>query len=447
MMKKRLISLILVTLLALSLVVPVSAYVDKGNVYSSIDALFTEQLEQAADHLSAQSDALNFDLHVDIVSDTEDHSVEEYAQIFYDQYEYGFGENHDGALLMIHVTDNGSSADLTEFTLVGGGSGADLTDSDDCLALKTALETVLDGTDLPYDQAGDACATAIGLYESTFTALLGGSTDTVIEATVDETDALDAVDVDETMFSQSAFILDYAGLLSDSEWKELEQKAEAIEQNYQCATYVLTVDSLDGVERRDYAKQFYTANNLGSGDWRNGILFLVAMETREYVTVTYGRNPDNLSEYGTGINAFSDYGISQLENKIVPDLSDGEYYDAFQSYLSICDDYLAKYTQTGEAFDVGDAPKSKLVPALITILVPLLIAFVVCFIFLSQMHTAKAATQADDYIPKDGFNLTHQVDQYTHTTETRRTIERDHSSGGGSSVDSGGFGGSSGGHF
>ena len=63
------------------------------------------------------------------------------------------------------------------------------------------------------------------------------------------------------------------------------------------------------------------------------------------------------------------------------------------------------------------------------------------------MKTAIKATQADNYIPQDGFNLTHQIDQYTHTTETRRTIERSNSSGGGSSVDSGGFGGSSGGHF
>ena len=130
------------------------------------------------------------------------------------------------------------------------------------------------------------------------------------------------------------------------------------------------------------------------------------MESREYVTITYGRDPDNLTDYGIGIYAFSDYGIEKLEDKVVPELSDEAYYDAFDTYLSTCESYLKQYTETGEPFDVGNAPRSIFIPLLITIFVPILIAFLVCMIFLSQMKTAIKATQADDYIPRDGFSLT-----------------------------------------
>ena len=243
------------------------------------------------------------------------------------------------------------------------------------------------------------------------------------------------------------YIRDFAGLLTAGEQSALEQRAESLSAQYGCDIYVLTVDSIGSMNRRDYAKAYYQQYELGNGSWRNGILFLVAMESRDYVTVTYGQDPDNPSTYGTGIYAFSDYGVSVLEDKVVPYLSDGDYEGAFAKYVEICGDYLKQYTETGEPFDVGNAPRSKAIPLAITVLVPILIALIVCLIFRSQMKTARAATEANSYIPQDGFNLTRQIDQYTHT-RTVRHIERDSGgSGGGSSVDSGGFGGSSGGKF
>ena len=61
------------------------------------------------------------------------------------------------------------------------------------------------------------------------------------------------------------------------------------------------------------------------------------------------------------------------------------------------------------------------------------------------MKTARAATQADSYVPQGGFQLTHERDTFLYRTESRRRIERDNGHGGG--VDHDGFGGSSGGKF
>ena len=51
---------------------------------------------------------------------------------------------------------------------------------------------------------------------------------------------------------------------------------------------------------------------------QGGILFLIALDSRDYVTITSGG----------GVTAFTDYRIAQIEDKIVPMLSDGSYYKA-----------------------------------------------------------------------------------------------------------------------
>jgi len=55
----------------------------------------------------------------------------------------------------------------------------------------------------------------------------------------------------------------------------------------------------------------------------------------------------------------------------------------------------------------------------IAILLPLLIAFIVCSVFKSQMKTARIAKTATNYIPPGGFNLTKQEDTFLYQTRTR----------------------------
>ena len=68
---------------------------------------------------------------------------------------------------------------------------------------------------------------------------------------------------------------------------------------------------------------------------------------------------------------------------------------------------------------------------LIAMIFPLGISAFICLILYHQMKTARKKTEADEYMP--GFTLRVKRDRYN--------------SSGGSSVDSDGFGGSSGGSF
>lgn len=242
--------------------------------------------------------------------------------------------------------------------------------------------------------------------------------------------------------AEGEMILDHAGLLDETEQQILEEEAQSYAEQYGCGVYVLTVDSMEGMERRLFAEQFYKDYGLGVGPEQSGILFMVSMAEREYITITYGY----------GIQAFTDYGIEMIEEQVLYFLSDDEWFDAFSIFVSECGDYLEFMETEGVAIDVDTDPELQaagmMINLAIVVLVPMIIALIVCLVFYFQMKTERKATQANDYIPRDGFHLTYEKDQFLYRTETRRVIPKNNNSGGGgSTISAGGFGGSSGGKF
>ena len=79
----------------------------------------------------------------------------------------------------------------------------------------------------------------------------------------------------------------------------------------------------------------------------------------------------------------------------------------------------------------------------------LVLALVICLSLKGMMKSVRRSARADIYVTEEGLNLTEQVDRYTHTTRERTydPPQKESHSSGGSSVDSDGFGGSSGGSF
>lgn len=243
-------------------------------------------------------------------------------------------------------------------------------------------------------------------------------------------------------FAAAPLVRDEYGLFDADTCNSLEASAEAASDGHDCDVYFLTVDSIGDTDQRQYAKDYYQANGLGSGDDQSGILFLVAIGSRKYVTITYGG----------GVTAFTDYRIGQIEDEIVPYLSSGDYAAAAQTYIDLCADTLDYYAEHGEPIDIPteeDSGDDLFVTLLIVVGIPLVIAAIVCSILYNQMKTAKIKTEANDYIGA-GLQLHTKIDNYTHTTRTQvydPPAPPPEESSGGSTVDSDGFGGSSGGSF
>ena len=236
-------------------------------------------------------------------------------------------------------------------------------------------------------------------------------------------------------FAAAPLVRDEMGLFDADTYSQLEASAEAASNGHDCDVYFLVVDSIGDTDQRQYAKDYYLANGLGSGSEQSGILFLLAVGSRKYVTITYGG----------GVTAFTDYRIEQQEDEIVPLLSDEEWEDAADTYIEMCGEALDYYADHGEPIDIDN--DVGLGDLMVAMLVPLGISAIICFVLYSQMKTAKRKTRADEYMP--GFALRVKRDRYTHTTRERvyDPPKKESSSSGGSSTDSDGFGGSSGGSF
>ena len=236
-------------------------------------------------------------------------------------------------------------------------------------------------------------------------------------------------------FAAAPLVRDEMGLFDADTYSQLEASAEAASDGHDCDVYFLVVDSIGDADQRQYAKDYYLANGLGSGSEQSGILFLLAVGSRKYVTITYGE----------GVTAFTDYRIEQQEDEIVPQPSDEEWADAAYTYIDMCDDALDYYADHGEPIDVDN--DIGLEDLLIAMIFPLGISAFICFILYRRMKTARKKTEADEYMP--GFTLRVKRDRYTHTTRERTydPPQKESNSSGGSSVDSDGFGGSSGGSF
>lgn len=241
-------------------------------------------------------------------------------------------------------------------------------------------------------------------------------------------------------------ILDEAGLLSSTELAFLNQQALLLSLQYECGVYAITVnDYLDYSQKSIYecAKDLFRNRDLGMGEDQSGILLLLSMTDRDYALIAHG-------DFGN--TAFTDYGKSVLEEEFLDDFRDNDWYDGLEDYIESCGS-LMKMADAGDPLDAPagwDDPmpqRSAVFSAgalALIVLAPCGLALVVCLIFLSQMKTAVKRTSAEEYVPENGVELWEKEDVFAYASEHREVIRQNRGSGGGTSVDSDGFSGSSG---
>lgn len=241
--------------------------------------------------------------------------------------------------------------------------------------------------------------------------------------------------------SDVPLIIDEADIITDEEEAALTTQAETMSDTYECNVYLYVTNTADVDDAYEFAKQVYTDNDLGYGADKSGMMLMLNMDDRSYALIAHGYGNTVLTDHGRDV---------LLEDKVLPQLSDDNYYDAFSAYLSTAEDYLVQ-AHNGAPFDVDtdeeyaaeEAHTWNLIKLAICIIIPLIITAVFCGVSYSKMKTAKSQRAADFYIPENGCEIKYRDDQFLYQTETRVTIKDDDSDGG-TSVDSDGFSGSSG---
>lgn len=221
-------------------------------------------------------------------------------------------------------------------------------------------------------------------------------------------------------FAESERLVDNADLLTDSEESALSEKLDDISMDHACDIVIVTVDSLDGKTATEYADDYFDYNGYGS----DGILFLISMEYRDWA----------ISTCGYGVTAFTDAGQSYIIDQIKPSLSDDEFYDAFDKFADLCDDYLTQADED-EPYDTNNLPATyfKITWLLMALVIGLIISLLVVLVMRGKLKTVYAHNSADNYERQGSMNLRNQRDLFLYRTVSK-TAKPKNTGGGGSSI-------------
>ena len=88
------------------------------------------------------------------------------------------------------------------------------------------------------------------------------------------------------------YVTDLAGVINPATRQKIELLATEVEQKTGDQIAVVTVNSLEGQTREDYAVELYKHLGIGAKGKDNGVLILIAPKDRQYkIEVGYGLEP------------------------------------------------------------------------------------------------------------------------------------------------------------
>ena len=457
----------------------------------------TQQLEQLAADYSEEGKVALYIVIMDDYTLYPGDSFGDCAEQLYDYFQLGYGEDRDGLLMLVSMKEQeyylyyyGSYAgycfgdhnrDLAEKAFKGGVIVGDMAGGfETYLKLCGDILATAAVNGLEAERPTCACAGQslpdnsywYGVSEdgSTPPELPKASDEAAAEPetaepTAEPETAEAAAEPQQSEEPAFPYVLDNAGLLSDSQRENLENRAKDLSKAHACSLYVVTMEDFSELNPDVYeaAKKIYTAYNLGWDEGKDGVILLLSMKERDFALVGHGQKGETICGHESRW---------LIEDEFLDNFKKNDWNGGFSDYLSACDKQLTKL-EKGEDITEGadiivgsdgleyhsyNAPReSKGLPTLVKLLicigVPCLAAVIVCSSFKSQMKTANERTTAEEYVVPGSAVLRAQDDRFINRTESRVRISSDSdssrgggmSSGGGSSFHSGGgFSGSSG---
>ena len=218
-------------------------------------------------------------------------------------------------------------------------------------------------------------------------------------------------------------LVDEADCLTDSEEKNVLSLLDEISTRQQMDLVIVTVPSLGGKTSEAYADDFYDYN----GYSKDGILLLVAVESRDWA----------ISTSGYGIKALTDYGLKHISKLMVPHLSEGDYEKAFTTFANTSDEFI-RMAKDGKPYDEPiiriDKKRIDKVNLLCeSLIVGLIGAWIITRRMKKKLISVQTQSAAADYVLQGSMNVTRRGKEIflrsvvTHTSKAEKKSE---SSGG-----------------
>lgn len=220
------------------------------------------------------------------------------------------------------------------------------------------------------------------------------------------------VSAESQEYTATILIDDRADLLGDTQRNKLYSKT--VSADFPFTVVICTVDSIGSKTPEQFANDRYDSITASE----NGILLLLAMESRDWYILTVGEVHARIS----------DSDCQTIAERFLSDLSSGRYYSAFDTFL------------TGLPSDLDNSYNVPMF--LIALAVGLVVGLITILIMRSQMNTAKPQRSAMGYVKNGSFNLHTHFDFYLYSRVTKTPRPKNTSSGGG-----GGSRGGAGGKF
>lgn len=221
------------------------------------------------------------------------------------------------------------------------------------------------------------------------------------------------------------YMVDDAGLLSDAQAATIETQLSELSKKQGIDFVVFTENNPDISSPANAADDFFDYNGYGTGADHSGALLYINMATRDCY----------ISTCGYAITAFTDAGLDYMIAQIAPSLSDEDYVSAFETYISLCDDFMEQ-AKSGEPYDRNDMPKGAF-PFLRYFIISLAVGGAIGLIYVlvlrSQLKSVAPNESAADYMVPGSMHLTKSREYFLYHT-IHRTQRAQNQSHGGSST-------------
>lgn len=219
------------------------------------------------------------------------------------------------------------------------------------------------------------------------------------------------------------WVQDGAGLLTESEEEKLEEKCRKILTEYGISTVIVTTDRFEGYDILDWERKLFAEQSLGAGEDGSSLILGISMAERDW----------GITAYGDAERIFGAYSKETIGGKILDDLSDGYYYDAFDTFLDMTDIFMADAGE-GEIYSESNHYRERIHPAVIVLgaaALSFVVSLIVVLSWKKAMNTRILQNSAGAYLRRESVRLTNRSDIFLYHTvnRTKRQKQSSHSSG------------------